>query len=163
MTFPATAAFFRVASRSLAAAGCLAVLAGCPTVSGIPRSERPPRAEKWYQRALKEYRSVAMDAAYDSARQALDIVPKDAEVRLLAARVALARLEFDEALLRLKGIEGSAASSLRGRAYWYKGELEKAADELETAARDGGEPGRADRISPAVVLGRYRERDLAGS
>jgi tetratricopeptide (TPR) repeat protein len=130
-------------------AACLvalaATLAGCPSATS-PRSQRPARAEKWFQRASKEYRRVAMDDAYESVRQALTLVPRDQEVRMLAARVALARLEFDEALKQLKGLRSAcdpkpdeaatAASSLRGRALWYRGDMEKAADELECLLRD---------------------------
>ena len=36
----------------------------------------------------------------------------------------------------LKGLTGAEVSSLRGRAYWYKGELEKAADALDELLAD---------------------------
>lgn len=136
-----------ISAPSAIAFGLMAMftLAGCPSVNS-PRSQRPARAEKWFQRASKEYRRVAMDEAYESVRQALTLVPRDREVRMLAARVALARLEFDEALKQLKGLRSACdpkpneaatkASSLRGRALWYRGDLEKAADELECLLRD---------------------------
>jgi tetratricopeptide (TPR) repeat protein len=111
--------------------GCM----GCPPAR-TPESSRPPRAEKWYQRAIAEYRRVAMDSAYDSARQALDLVPEDPQVRLIAARVALARLEYDETLRNLKTLKGSEVASLRGRALWYKGDVERAADELDQLLAD---------------------------
>ncbi len=113
----------------------LAALAGCPPPQP-PESSRPPKAEKWYQRALSEYRRVALDSAYDSARQALDLVPQDPEVKLLSARVALARLEYAEALRALKDVKGSDATSLRGRSFWYKGDVERAADELDQLLTD---------------------------
>ena len=67
---------------------------GCPACKPpeAPEASRPPRAQKWLDRAWKEYRSVEIDAAQHSAQQALEIVPQDAEIKLLAARVALARL-----------------------------------------------------------------------
>src|SRR5690606_20440820 len=97
---------------------------------------RSPRAQKWYERALTEYRAAAVDSAYESVQHALDLVPEDEEVRLLAARVALARLEYDETIRLLRGLTMSEAQALRGRAYWYKGDLEKAADELEKHLAD---------------------------
>jgi len=110
-------------------------LLGCPSAQS-PRAERPEKAEKWYQRALAEYRQVSMEAARDSAHQALELVKDDADVRMLAARVALARLEFDEVLRLLKGVKGSQAASLRGRAQWYRGDVERAAEELDQLLAD---------------------------
>lgn len=110
-------------------------LAGCPSAQA-PRSERPEKAEKWFQRAALEYRQVALETAHDSVRHALDLVPEDEEVRLLAARVALSRLEYDEVLRLLHGVRSSAAASLRGRAHWYRGDVEKAAEELDQLLTD---------------------------
>jgi len=120
----------------LAALACVVALTGCPTGAKSPDDMRPPRAQKWYERAQSEYQVANLEAAHDSARHALDLVPKDPEVRLLAAKVALARLEYDEVLRLLRGIETTAASALRGRAYWYQGDLEKAADELDKLLAD---------------------------
>ncbi len=114
---------------------CTLSLVGCP-FTGPARTPRTPRAEKWYQRALAEYQRASIDAAYDSARHALELAPNDEEVRLLVARASLARLEFDEVLQQLKNVETTAASALLGRAYWYKGELERAADQLEKLLAD---------------------------
>lgn len=68
--------------------------------------------------------------------RALSIAPDDPELRLLAARVALGRLDYDEALRFLRGVPGNEAQGLRGRAYWYKGDLANAAHELEELLRD---------------------------
>ncbi|MBI4702969.1 MAG: hypothetical protein HY744_17775 [Deltaproteobacteria bacterium] len=108
---------------------------GCPppVAAGGGRSAL---ADKWLRRAAQEYRSVAVDAAYDSVRQALDLAPGDEQIRVLGARVALARLDLDEALRLLRGLPGSAATALRGRAHWYKGELEAAADQLDQMLSD---------------------------
>ena len=116
-----------------------AVLLGSPACSPSadhPDFVRPARAQKWFDRAQKEYRAVDIDAAYNSSEQALLLVPQDTEVKLLAARVALARLEFDYTLQLLKGVKGSDAASLRGRAHWYKGELEETVKELEIVLAD---------------------------
>jgi hypothetical protein len=112
------------------------LLAGCPTAANSPESNRPPKAEKWYQRAVTEFSGAQIDVAHDSIRHALDIVPEDSEVRVLAARIALARLEYDEVIRLLKGLESSPARSLRGRAYWYQGEIEQTARELDRLLDD---------------------------
>jgi hypothetical protein len=126
----------RLRSLRVFALGALLPFAAACNPAKNPESSRPPRAEKWYQRALGEYQHVAMDSAYDSARQALEIVPEDPEVKLLAARVALARLEFDEVLRMLKGVKSVEASKLRGRAHWYKGDVERAAEEMDQLLAD---------------------------
>ena len=108
----------------------------CSPSADHPESVRPPRAQKWYDRALKEYREVDIDAAQHSTEQALEIVPQDSEVKILAGRVALARLEWDNALQLLKGVPGTEAAKLRGRAHWYKGDLEATVRELETVLAD---------------------------
>lgn len=118
-----------------------AILASGAAVAGCLGSRsaddvRPSAAEKWFRRAQEDYQVANIDEARDSVRKALSIVPGDTEVRKLAASIALSRLEFDETIRLLKGIPGSEASGLRGRAYWYKGDLERAADELEATLND---------------------------
>jgi hypothetical protein len=54
----------------------------------------------------------------------------------VAGKVALARLDYAEAVRQLKGVKGAEAAGLRGRALWYKGELDAAADELELLLDD---------------------------
>jgi len=123
----------------LLARACIALvwlLSGCVPGPHNPEAERPERAQKWYLRAVSELRAADVDGARDSVRHALDLVPEDPGVRLVAARVALARLEQDEVLRLLRGVKGSAAAALRGRAAWYKGDLERAADELEALLAD---------------------------
>ncbi len=55
---------------------------------------------------------------------------------MLAAKIALASLDYAEVLRLLKGVHSSEAAGLRGRALWYKGELEAAADELDAMLND---------------------------
>ena len=97
---------------------------------------RAPLADKWLTRAKLAYRSGDIDDASTSIDGALKSSPKDAETRLLGARIALAKLEYAEAIKLSEGIPGSDAQGLRGRAYWYSGDIEKAADELEEMLRD---------------------------
>ena len=120
----------------MALLGAVPLVAGCRTGANSPASNRPPKAQKWYQRAIDEYSAAQIDTAHDSIRHALDIVPEDPEVRVLAARIALARLEYDEVVRLLDGLESSPARSLRGRAYWYQGEIERTARELDRLLDD---------------------------
>ncbi|WP_437735949.1 tetratricopeptide repeat protein [Sorangium sp. So ce1335] len=101
-----------------------------------PETARPPAAEKWLARARQEFQSADVDNARDAVAKALTIVPTDTEARLLAGRIALARLDYAEALRLLKGVAGSEAAGIRGRALWYKGDLDAAADELEAMLDD---------------------------
>jgi len=120
---------------SLLGAAALALLVtGCPTSGAV--SARPATADKWYVRAQQGFQTADIDDARDSVKKALTIVPNDPDVRKLAARIALAELDYAETLRLLKGIKGSEAAGLRGRALWYKGDLEAAADELDVLLSD---------------------------
>jgi hypothetical protein len=109
---------------------------GCGNVIVQSVTVRPKKAQQWYEKALEQYGQADMDAANESSQQALDLVPEDEEIKMLAARVALARLELDRTLQLLTGLEGLQAASLKGRAHWYKGDLENAAHELEKVVGD---------------------------
>ena len=91
----------------------------------------PPAAKQWFDRATQSYRTGDMEDAQTSAENALRMLPDEPRVRLIAARIALARLEYDRTVQLLAGVESPEAGAVRGRAYWYAGQLEKAADELE--------------------------------
>jgi tetratricopeptide (TPR) repeat protein len=112
-----------------------ALLAGCSDAAS-PDNGRPPSAEKWFRRAQSSLTSADFDEARDSAQKALSIVPEDVEVRTLAAQIALASLNYAETLRLLKGVRTSEAAGIRGRALWYKGELDAAADELDAMLND---------------------------
>ena len=121
--------------RKLVIALGLALAVGCsPAVS--PENDRPQAAEKWFRRAQEAFQVADIEEARDSIQKALVISPQDPEVRMLAGRIALARLDYAETLRLLKGVKSSEASGLRGRALWYKGELDAAADELEELLND---------------------------
>lgn len=113
----------------------LLVLAACggpdPNASG-----RSPDAEKWYARARQSYRSGDAEDASQAVDGLLKAAPKDGEARLLAARVALARLDYNEVIRLTEGLPVSEAKGIRGRALWYSGDIERAADELEDMLRD---------------------------
>ncbi len=121
------------------ATGLLPILPGCSGASS-PDNGRPKLAETWFRRAQHEFQEADFEDAHDSAQKALAIVPEDPEVRLIAGEVALASLEYSEVLRLLKGVPGTEAARLRGRALWYKGDLEQAADELEAMLNDPEAP-----------------------
>ena len=115
---------------------CLAALSFAACGPSTPSSNRPEKAEQWYRRAGTEFKQGDFDEAHDSAQKALAIVPEDPEVKTLSAEIALSALDYAEVLRLLKGVPGTDAARLRGRALWYKGDLEAAADELETMLND---------------------------
>ncbi|MBS2017595.1 MAG: hypothetical protein JST00_32245 [Deltaproteobacteria bacterium] len=111
------------------------LLAAC--AGGDPNTpNRAPVAEKWLTRAKTAYRSGDLEDAASAIDGALKAAPKDQEARILAARIALAKLEYGEAIKLTEGLTTSDAKGLRGRAFWYAGDIERAADELEDMLRD---------------------------
>lgn len=113
----------------------LAPLACGPSV-GPQAPTRPPLAQQWLDRAKASFRNADFDDARDAANRALAAAPGDADVRELAARLALVRLDFATALKLTEGLDSTDAHSIRGRAYWFTGDLEHAADELEAMLAD---------------------------
>jgi hypothetical protein len=111
----------------------LAVACGGP---GADSPGRSPTAEKWLVRAEQSYRAGDLDDATAAAESALKAAPRDPAVRLLAGRIALARLDYAEAIKLTEGLEDTEARSVRGRSFWYAGDIERAADELEDMLRD---------------------------
>ncbi len=112
----------------------LAFVACAPAKSSGP--VRSPRAQKWFDRAQTSYRTMDVEDAQDAVRQALRHAPKDAEIRLLAANLALAKLDYEEAIRLTEGTRDSQALALRGRAQWYAGHVDEAGASLERLLRD---------------------------
>jgi hypothetical protein len=113
----------------------LPVLAACggPTAKAPTRT---PLAEQWFTRSQASYKAGDFEDARDAAKSALQAAPNDPEVRLISARIALARLDYDDAVKLTEGMQSSEGHSIRGRAFWYRGDLEQAADELEAMLQD---------------------------
>jgi hypothetical protein len=122
-------------SSLLLVASC-AVVAACGPSMGTQGSARSPQAAQWYDRAKVSYRAADFDDARDSARHAIQVAPQDADIRELSARIAMVRLDFDEALRLTEGLDSPEVHGIRGRAYWFTGDLEHAADELEAMLTD---------------------------
>ncbi len=109
-------------------------LAGCGAISG--GAEFPPTAKRWYDRGELAYRTGDLEDAQLSAENALRAAPEREETRLLAGRIALALLDYDRSLRVLRGMSSSEARGVRGRALWYKGDLQQAANELGALLQD---------------------------
>ncbi len=110
--------------------------AACGAALGPNASARSPLAQQWLDRAKASYRNADFDDARDATGRALAAAPGDADVRELSARIALVRLDWAEALKLTEGLDSTDAHSIRGRAYWFSGDLEHAADELEAMLAD---------------------------
>ncbi len=110
-------------------------LASCSSMIG-PESAARRRPRNGSPALDQEFQAADVENARDAVSRALTIVPTDTEARLLAGRIALARLDYAEALRLLRGVAGSEAAGLRGRALWYKGDLDAAAGELEAMLDD---------------------------
>jgi hypothetical protein len=118
-------------------AASLVVLAVASCIGFDPaHPPRAPLADKWFSRAKVSYRAGDFDDASESIKSALQASPSDQEIRILGARVALSRLEFADALRLTEGLQTSDVHSIRGRARWYSGDIDQAADELEAMLQD---------------------------
>lgn len=109
----------------------LAAACGEPGIPG-----RTPLADNWMARSMASYKAGDFDDAKSAAQSALRAAPSDAEVRTLAARIALVHLDFERALELTGGLQMPEVHGIRGRAHWYLGEVEQAADELDAALAD---------------------------
>jgi hypothetical protein len=113
----------------------LAVLSAACS-SAPTHAEFPAAAKGWYDRGAASFQSGDLVDAERSVDNALRAAPNHADTRLLAGRVSLARLDYDRTLQVLKGLSSSEARGVRGRALWYRGDVQRAADELDLLLRD---------------------------
>ncbi len=125
-----------VRRRVLAVAGFAALAVAACTPAGAPEASWPPLAKKWYDRATVSYQAVDIEDAQQAVDNALRIDPHRDEIRMLAARIALASLDYERAVQLLQGIQTTEARGIRGRALWYSGQLDRAADELDQLLAD---------------------------
>lgn len=117
-------------------AAVLAANVACGAFAGPVVPKRSALAEKWLTRAKASYKAGDFDDAKTSTTEALRVDPHDEEIRVVGARVALAHLDFGEAIRLTDGLSSTDAHRLRGRAHWYAGDLEQAADDLEAEIQD---------------------------
>src|SRR6266511_662682 len=90
-------------ARALMLLAALSV--GC-AAAGPGEAEWPPLAKKWYDRAEASFRGGDVEDADTAVESALHADPHRPEIKVLAARIALARLEYAKVATLLKGIEG---------------------------------------------------------
>ncbi len=123
--------------RSLAfPLAALGVAAACGPSIDPQHPARTPLADKWMTRAETSYKGGDFEDANVAGKSALQAAPNDPQIRLLAARIALAKLDFGSALRLTEGMQTTEANSIRGRSHWYAGDIEQAADELEAMLQD---------------------------
>jgi hypothetical protein len=111
-------------------------LAAACGAAGPGEAEWPPLARKWFDRANASFRAGDIEDAETAVESAMHADPRRREIRLLAARIALSNLEYARVSTLLKGIDSTEARAIRGRALWYSGDVEAAADELERLVSD---------------------------
>ncbi len=128
LTLARTAALSIALSLPVLGTGCGPSLAG--------ENVRSPVAEKWQTRAKASFRAGDFEDAAQATDSGVQVAPKDVEIRTLAARVALARLDFAKVIKLTDGLTTTDAHAVRGRAFWYQGDVEQAAEELEAMLRD---------------------------
>jgi hypothetical protein len=109
---------------------------GCGPAFDPEHPARTPLADKWFTRSKMSYKAGDFADASDAVKSALQAAPSDSEIRMLAGRIALARLDFGETIKLTAGLQTTEAHSLRGRAHWFSGDIEQAADELEAMLQD---------------------------
>ena len=122
-------------SRLAAVMGASVVVWGC-AAGGPSEADWPPVSKRWFDRGDASFRQGDLEDAESASENALRVTPDREEVRLLAGRIALAKLEYARTLQVTQGLESNEARSLRGRAFWYSGDIDHAADELEKLVAD---------------------------
>ncbi len=120
-----------MSKKALMLSGWLGLAALSCTNALPPEASWPPLAKKWFERAAHSYRTGDMEDAESAVDNALRMLPDEADVRVLGAKIALAKLDYDRTLQLLQAVPSDEATAIRGRAHWYAGDIEKAADELE--------------------------------
>jgi hypothetical protein len=111
-------------------------IAACGPIVDPNVPSRSAVADKWQTRAKASFRAGDFEDAAQATDSGMKESPKDPEILTLAARVALARLEYAKAIKLTEGLQTTDAHAVRGRAYWYQGDVEQAAEELEAMLRD---------------------------
>jgi hypothetical protein len=114
---------------------CLSVACGAALGAGEEASW-PEATRKWFERARASFEALDIHDAQLSIQNVLQQERDSPAAHTLAASIALSQLEYDNALALLAGQTSPEARGLRARAYWYSGQLSKAADELDRLLED---------------------------
>jgi len=124
---------FRLSS-ALCLAPLLSLAAGCGDAT--PDANFPPVAKQWFDRGNVSFQAGDLEDAELAVENALRAAPHHPDTKLLAGRVSLAQLNYDRAVQVLTGLDSAEARGVRGRALWYRGDVQHAADELDALLRD---------------------------
>lgn len=126
------------AVRFCLAAVALSLSGGCTPLESTVQHEAKwqPVARKWYERASRSFSDLDVADAESSIAKALELEPEREAVRILASGIALSQMRYEEAVQRLRGLTSADAAGLRARALWYSGQIEGAAEELESLLED---------------------------
>ncbi len=108
----------------------------CQHSAKSPSQTREPRAQKWLDRAKASFGAADIDEASDSINEALKFLPNDPELKLVAANVAIAKLDFARTITLTEGNATSEALGLRSRAFWYQGDVNAAGEAMDALLRD---------------------------
>ena len=114
---------------------CLSIACGAALGAGEEASW-PEATRKWFERARASFEVLDIHDAQLSIQNVLQQEPDSPTAHTLAASIALSQLKYDDALTLLAGQTSPEARGLRARAYWYSGQLSKAADELDRLLED---------------------------
>ncbi|APR99333.1 tetratricopeptide repeat protein [Pajaroellobacter abortibovis] len=109
----------------------MVIFSACHSSFKAQPAEQGVLVDKWVTCASQSYYAGEWDDAVEASRAGLQIGRENASLKIIAARLALARLEFNEAIQLTSSLEDSEAYGIRWRAHWFQGEIEQAADELE--------------------------------
>lgn len=120
-------------SVAVGLAVAVSACSGTAPTTVVPRSDK---ANEWFRRAQDDFSAARVEEAHDAIMKAAVEAPNDNDVKTLGANIALARLDYAESIRLLRDVPGSEANGLRGRAYWYEGDLGLAADEFEQMLDD---------------------------
>ncbi|MCU0692451.1 MAG: hypothetical protein MUF54_13705 [Polyangiaceae bacterium] len=127
---PSTRSF----AASLAISASIAACACQPAANAGPI--RSAHAQKWFDRARTSFGQLDIEDAQEAVQQAARHGASDEEIRLLAANIALAKLDYEQAIRQTEGMTSSNARAVRGRAQWYAGQVDAAGATLHALLRD---------------------------
>src|ERR1700710_2620977 len=99
----------RIMKLATLAAIVVTIAIACGPSLDSKTPNRTPLADKWLEGAKNSDRSGDLEDARDAGASALQASPNDPEIKLLNARIALARLDFTAALKLTEGMQTTDA------------------------------------------------------
>jgi hypothetical protein len=128
-------------SRRLPAFAALAIagaLSACTPAATTPTKapEAASPGDEWLRRAEQSYAQADFVDAEEAVKQAVVAGARGEAAANLRAKLALARLDWADAIAATEGRAGADARGYRARALWYAGRIEEASVEIEALLRD---------------------------